>query len=132
MAADLEVFVVLVEPTGLWEAGCCNDMCGYGCHTVVEDCKTKAAAAERAATAHRQHIRDLVAEQEARWAKSGRIDWASRALKAEAVVERAKALHPCDDSNPRGLWCGTCLTSWPCDTFRALSAPVPVPAGEKP
>lgn len=43
-----------------------------------------------------------------------------RAHEAEAAVERAKALHPRDDSNPRGPWCGTCLTVWPCPTIRAL------------
>jgi hypothetical protein len=45
----------------------------------------------------------------------------------EAAARNAAgaALHPRDDSNPHGPWCPTCLTAWPCATYRAL---VPCPA----
>ena len=46
-----------------------------------------------------------------------------RAEQAEAAVARARELHQRDDSNPRGPWCGTCLTVWPCATIRALDVP---------
>lgn len=45
-----------------------------------------------------------------------------RANIAEAAIKRAKECHPCDDSNPRGSWCPTCLTAWPCPTIAALES----------
>ena len=116
----LDVFVVRNQQTDLWDAACCNEICGYGLHGVSDD-NTSKTAAEKAATAHRKHIRDLLAEREAQWARWGGSDWETRAVAAEAAVARVEALHPRDDSNPRGPWCGTCLTVWPCDTVRALS-----------
>jgi hypothetical protein len=48
-------------------------------------------------------------------------DWAYAAGKV-ATIERVRTLHPRDDSNPRGPWCNTCLTVWPCATARALAS----------
>jgi hypothetical protein len=41
----------------------------------------------------------------------------------KAALERVRALHVRDDSNPRGPWCNTCLTIWPCATHQALDDP---------
>ena len=50
--------------------------------------------------------------------------------RAQAAIERARALHARDDTNPRGSWCNTCLTAWPCRTFRTLDHPAPTETGE--
>lgn len=62
----MDVFVVQVETTGLWDATCCNSLCGYGLHCVAEDRPSKAAA-DRAATAHRRYLRRRIAEEGDRW-----------------------------------------------------------------
>ena len=62
MNTDLSVWAVQVEPTGLWDAGCCNDSCGWGMHTVAEDLPTQAEA-EKAATRHRAEIRRAAKEE---------------------------------------------------------------------
>lgn len=64
MAADMDVFVVRNERTGLWDAACCNQTCGHGLHEVSDDNETQAAA-EKAAAAHRTHIRREAAEKTA-------------------------------------------------------------------
>jgi hypothetical protein len=55
------------------------------------------------------------------------LDEGRRADKAEAERDALKAAvrkyHTRDDSNPRGPWCNTCLTVWPCATLAALAAP---------
>jgi hypothetical protein len=48
------------------------------------------------------------------------VRWQQRAEQAEAGIARVRALHSRDDSNSLGPWCGTCTTSWPCQTIRAL------------
>ncbi|MEO3856153.1 hypothetical protein [Acrocarpospora sp. B8E8] len=64
MNTDLSVFVVQVEPTGLWETGCCNSDClsSYGFHCVAEDLASEAEA-EKAATRHRAEIRRAAKEE---------------------------------------------------------------------
>lgn len=55
-----------------------------------------------------------------RWIRQTRIE-RRRALEAEARIAAALALHPADTSNPHGPWCPTCMTAWPCATYRALA-----------
>lgn len=48
-----------------------------------------------------------------------------RRLEAErntlkTAIEKARKLHQRDDSNPRGPWCPTCMSAWPCWTVAAL------------
>jgi hypothetical protein len=55
----------------------------------------------------------------------GRLDedvaaWISRAVDAEATVERVKALHVIDRDE---IWCDHDGFSWPCPTLRALGHP---------
>lgn len=70
---DLDVFVVQVEPTGLWEADCCNILCGQGMHNVAEGL-TSQGSAEKAATAHRRHLRKRIAEENGRWERMAASD----------------------------------------------------------
>lgn len=45
------------------------------------------------------------------------------AVRLENQLAAVRDLHPGDDSNPAGPWCGTCLTAWPCATAQALVTP---------
>jgi hypothetical protein len=51
---------------------------------------------------------------------SERMRVAKQRDEAEAAIARGREIHACDDSNPHGLWCGTCTTAWPCRTWTAL------------
>lgn len=91
-ASELDVFVVQVGPTGLWEADCFNQVCGYGLHTVSEDNPTQEAA-ERAATVHRAEIRKQLAEkaERARQVEQGTAAyWQDIALQRERETERVE------------------------------------------
>lgn len=98
----------------------------------VGDAERRADAAEGQLSALRDHER--------RWeAEKTRADQAEKLLDAalqdverletkpvvvrsapKADVEKARKLHQRDDSNPRGPWCPTCTTLWPCLTATAL------------
>jgi hypothetical protein len=90
--APLSVFVVQVETTGLWEASCCNEACGYGLHCVSEDNPTREAA-EQAATAHRRAVsrRLRAATARARQAEQGSaLYWQGIAQQRERELKRAE------------------------------------------
>ncbi len=58
----------------------------------------------------------VIAEHTARLIERGTQAWYRER-------DRARELHARDDSNPRGPWCGTCMTPWPCSTWTALDVP---------
>jgi hypothetical protein len=49
---------------------------------------------------------------------------------AKARISAALAFHLADTSRPHGPWCPTCLTAWPCATYRAL-IPCPTRTAEE-
>ncbi|GAA4706229.1 hypothetical protein [Streptomyces youssoufiensis] len=53
----MSVFVTREQPTSRWIAGCCDERCGFGMHTLA-DTETKAHA-EAAATRHRKLLRAM-------------------------------------------------------------------------
>jgi hypothetical protein len=95
MAADLDVFVVLNERTGLWDAACCNSACAdsiLGVHPVVDDNKTQAEAL-LAANQHRAEIRREIAEKavRARQAEQGSaLYWQDVARQRQRELARAE------------------------------------------
>ncbi len=89
MGADMSVFVVRVEGTGLWDAACCNEACGWF-HGVSEDNETQEAA-EKAAAAHRTEIRREAAEETATVKQAERgtaVHWADIARQREREIAR--------------------------------------------
>lgn len=52
-----------------------------------------------------------------RQAERCRDDYEELAFRTSAVFRE----HARDGSNPRGPWCGTCLTAWPCRTVELLT-----------
>ncbi len=89
MGAAMDVFVVRVEPTGLWDAACCNTACGWF-HGVSDDNETQEAA-EKAAAAHRAQIRREAAEKTARAAQAEQgsaVYWADLARQREREIAR--------------------------------------------
>ncbi len=90
MGADMDVFVVRNEKTGLWDAACCNQTCGHGLHGVSDDNETQASA-EKAAAAHRAEIRREVAEKTAMVKQAERgsaVYWADIARQRDREIAR--------------------------------------------
>lgn len=101
MNTELDVFVVQVGPTGLWEADCCNTHCGHGLHGVAEGLPSRGEA-EKAATEHRRHLRARIAEENERWARMAAdgdpvalevVRWRKQALKAQAELAAYRQLY---------------------------------------
>jgi len=87
---DLNVIVVQVETTGIWDVSCFNPICGYGLHEVGED--PSKGKAEAMARRHRLEIRREQARQGEQAQQAGRaasVDWQARAIRAEADRDRA-------------------------------------------
>ena len=92
MSTDLDVYVVLNSQTGLWDAACCNDMCGYGAHEVSDD-NTSKTAAEKAATQHRAELRRETADKAARAEQieqGSAVYWQDTAKQRERELARVK------------------------------------------
>ncbi|MGS2645903.1 hypothetical protein [Streptosporangium sp. G12] len=82
---DLNVIVVQVETTSIWDVSCFNPICGHGLHEVGED--PSKGKAEAMARRHRLEIRRKLArkgEQAQRAERAASVDWQARALRAEA------------------------------------------------
>lgn len=57
------VYAVEVTGTGLWEAACCDDRCGFGLHALAD--QVPKGQAEAAATVHRKLLATM--PDEGRW-----------------------------------------------------------------
>lgn len=84
---DLNVIVVQVETTGVWDVSCFNPVCGHGLHGVGED--PSKGKAEAMARRHRLEISREQARKGEQAQQAAPVDWQARALRAEADRDRA-------------------------------------------